>query len=136
MKNLSNVLVEVLDWNQLGINLDLKTYKLQEIAKNKQGEVGACRLAFIDLWLRSDVHASWERLVEALEKMDERAVVGRIREEFLQGGIAGSRAPRQGSCVAVAMGGTNTVCYCSRIGRCFLLPLSSILDLDTGRLSI
>lgn len=92
MKNLSNVLVEVLDWNQLGVNLDMKPHKLKEIERNKRGLIGDCRLAFIDLWLRTDVTASWEKLIEALRKMDEHSsVIERIQAEFLQGGTAGAR---------------------------------------------
>lgn len=96
VKNLSNVLVEVLEWHQLGVNLDLKHYKLNEIAKNKMGDAAACRLAFIDLWLRTDVNASWEKLVEALEKMGEHRTIERIKAEFLHPGVIGARSSAQG----------------------------------------
>lgn len=92
MKNLSNVLVEVIDWNQLGVNLDMKSHKLKEIDKNKRGHTGDCRLALVDLWLRTDVYASWEKLIEALRKMEEHSsVIERIQTEFLQGRTAGAR---------------------------------------------
>ena len=97
MKNLSNVLVEVLNWPQLGANLDLKMYKLKEIEKNKMGDIAGGRLAFIDLWLRTDVNASWEKLITALEMIGGyETTIERIREEFLHPG-AGARGSAQGT---------------------------------------
>jgi hypothetical protein len=86
VKNLSNVLVEVMEWDQLGINLDLKPFKLKEIGKNKPGDIAGCRLALIDLWLRSDINASWQKLTEALEKLGEySSTIDRIKTDFLRG---------------------------------------------------
>ncbi len=85
-KNLSNVLMPVVNWKQLGINLDIKRYKLNEIEKNYSGDTAGARLALIDLWLRSDINASWEKLIAALKEMDEVEVIERIQADFLQGG--------------------------------------------------
>ena len=92
---MSNILVEVDKWETLGINLGLKKYKLKEIDRSKLGDIALCRLDLIDLWLRSDIYASWEKLIEALTKMDDYSTtIERIRTEFLQGGIPGGVRPR------------------------------------------
>ena len=94
MKNLSNILVEVVNWYQLGINLNIKGYKLEEIRRNKHGDIAMCKMALIDLWLRSDIKASWEKLVEVLEEMDEAKTVEKIRIKYLQGaGGGGNPSP-------------------------------------------
>ena len=86
MKNLSNVLVEVLEWQGLGVKLDIKRYKLEEINRNNHGNVPLCKMALIDLWLRGDIKASWEKLAEALTEMGEADTVEKIRTTYLLGG--------------------------------------------------
>lgn len=84
MKNITNVLVEVGQWEQLGINLGIKQYKLNEIERSKRGDVPLCKIALIDLWQRTDIHANWEKLAEALCGIDDLAVQ-RIYNEYIQG---------------------------------------------------
>lgn len=96
MKNLSNILIEVENWYQLGVNLELKTFKLTEIRHNRGLNLVSCRIALIDLWLRCDVNASWEKLVRALEEMEEDVVVNKIQKMFIQTGHVGGGASRSG----------------------------------------
>ncbi len=94
IKNLSNILVEVVNWDTLGINLNIKSYKVEEIRRNKNGDVTMCKMALIDHWLRSDVKASWEKLVEVLEQMGEADTAQKIRIKYLQGaGGGGNPSP-------------------------------------------
>lgn len=94
MKNLSNILVEVLEWKQLGANLGMKMYKLNEIGRNNMGSVAGAKLAFIDQWLRSDVNASWEKLAKALEDTGNDTVIERINREFISGAAAPGRGKK------------------------------------------
>lgn len=99
MKNLLNVLVELVRWEDLGAHLGLKHYKLTEIERNKRGDVGQCKLALVDMWLRTDVNASWEKLVQALRDMggaetegedgDHARIIEKIRRNYLQGASTG-----------------------------------------------
>ena len=86
MKNLTNALVPVFNWNQLGLNLGLPNYKLEEIRRSKMNDANLCRIALLDLWLRTDVDASWEKLIGALEDMSEETTVKKIRENYCTGG--------------------------------------------------
>lgn len=81
MKNLLNVLVELVRWEDLGAHLGLKHYKLTEIDRNKRGDVGQCKLALVDMWLRTDVNASWEKLVQALRDMGGAETEGETEGE-------------------------------------------------------
>lgn len=92
------MLVEVTDWDQLATRLSIKDYKINEIARNKHGNVAQCKLALVDLWLRSDLSASWDKLVEALTEVGgHERVVDKIKTEFLPGVPVGEgRAKRPG----------------------------------------
>lgn len=63
-KNVLNALVE---WEDLGTELGIKSSKIREIDRNRKGVVGRCRYDLIDYWLSSDRNASWEKLIEALQ---------------------------------------------------------------------
>ena len=87
------MLVEVLEWDELGVELGLKTYKVQAIERNKRGDVGQCKMAMLDQWLRSDTAANWEKVIEALKRMPGgdryNTTIERIQSEYLQGGGGG-----------------------------------------------
>lgn len=65
-----NQLAEVSEWELLGSNLGIKKHKLNEIKEERRGKASHCRMDMLDYWLRSDVKASWLKLVQALEKME------------------------------------------------------------------
>ena len=69
----------MLDWKELGAQLGIKFVKLQEIEKNKLMQVADCRMELINHWQQVDVSASWQKLCDALTKMDLRGLVCTIR---------------------------------------------------------
>ncbi len=70
MKELLEQLVEVSEWEQLAAHLGVKKYKLDEIRESRRGVTANCKMDMFDYWLRSDIRASWKKVVETLEKMD------------------------------------------------------------------
>ena len=82
MRNLTNQLIEVVKWYPLGVALGIPAYKLDAIEQNQRGDVGRCKMGMLDVWLRSDLEASWEKLARALED-DYVAVAARIRKKYL-----------------------------------------------------
>ena len=90
MRNLTNQLVEVVRWYELGVALGIPAYKLDSINQNHRGDVSRCKMGMLDIWLRSDLEASWEKLAKALVTQDSDTVADKIRVECLgfQPGIA------------------------------------------------
>ena len=82
MKELTEALREVVDWHQLGVLLGIKPFRLQEVRMNHPHDAHHCKVAMLDGWLRSDVEASWEKLAQALEKMDQAPVAMAIRDKY------------------------------------------------------
>lgn len=70
LNNLLEQVVEVFEWEQVGTALGVKKYKLSEIREARHGVTANCKLDLFDYWLRSDVRASWKKLIEALEKVE------------------------------------------------------------------
>lgn len=88
LRNLANELKEVVEWYQLGISLGIKSYRLDEIRMNRMGDVQHCKLSMLDVWLRGDIYASWNKMVGALDENGHSFVADRIRAKYL-GIIAG-----------------------------------------------
>ena len=53
-------------------------------------------MSLIDLWLRTDLYSSWDKLAEALDKIGEAKAAEYIRVNYLHQAIPGNRA-MQGS---------------------------------------
>ena len=95
MRNLVLALREVTNWHSVGVALEIKPYKLEEIHLNQMNDVQQCKFSLIDHWLRTDLEASWRKLASALDEAGELASANRIRAKYLgrqegSEGIAGS----------------------------------------------
>ena len=55
---------------------------------NRMGDVQHCKLSMLDVWLRGDIYASWNKMVGALDENGHSFVADRIRAKYL-GIIAG-----------------------------------------------
>ncbi len=71
MKDLLDQLGVVSEWELLGFHLGIKKYKLNDIKEERRGKASLCKMDMFDYWLRADIHASWRKVVEALEQMDD-----------------------------------------------------------------
>lgn len=86
-KNLTNALVKVTKrWDDLGIELGVAQCDLDNIERSKMGDVSRCKLGLIDKWLSTDLHATWEKLAQALQTIGEPIIAAEIRAAYLQGG--------------------------------------------------
>ncbi|XP_064383255.1 85/88 kDa calcium-independent phospholipase A2-like isoform X2 [Halichondria panicea] len=71
LKDLLDQLGVVTEWELLGNHLGIKRHKLNDIKVERHGKASLCKMDMFDYWLRSDIYASWQKVVEALEKMDD-----------------------------------------------------------------
>ena len=82
MRNITNELVDVLEWEPVGIELGISATKLHEIRANRMNNGPLCKISMADTWLRSDVNATWEELANALEKTGNGEQAERIRNQY------------------------------------------------------
>ena len=78
---LAQELEEVVEWHRLGVYLGLSEKEIREIELNHQ-ELARRRTAMLDKWTRKQAHASWEMVIEALEKMSELRLANKLREKY------------------------------------------------------
>ena len=75
-------LTNFLDWHKLRVRLllGIRKIKLDRIRLDFDKYGNECqRDEMINLWLRSDRDASWEKLCTALENMDQNTIAENIR---------------------------------------------------------
>lgn len=82
MRNITNELVDVIDWESVGLVLDISSTKLHEIRANRMNNGALCKISMADTWLRSDVNASWEKLADALDKTNNSIQAETIRNKY------------------------------------------------------
>ena len=79
LKNLTNALREVSDWQDLGIQLDIQYHELQKFVSEHQTTEERKR-AMLQFWLDHDTNASWKKIFSALSEMQ----LNRAAEEINQ----------------------------------------------------
>ena len=79
MRNITNELVEVADWESVGVKLGVSSTKLHEIRANRMNNGPLCKISMADTWLRSDVDASWDKLADALDETGNSKQADHIR---------------------------------------------------------
>ena len=85
MRNITNELVDVAEWESVGIALGVSSTKLHEIRANRMNNGPLCKISMADTWLRSDVNASWEKLADALKKTGNDTQAEQVYQEYVQG---------------------------------------------------
>ena len=72
-------------WEDLGVELlNEKLHMLNNIAKNKPDVQSRCSALF-EHWLSIDTGATWNKLIEALNKIDEHSLAEKIKRDVLNG---------------------------------------------------
>ena len=75
-------------WRDLGIELlQENTDKLNVIQADHHNEVEACCNKMFQYWLQVDTEANWNKLIDALERIDQIATAAKIREDILIGNL-------------------------------------------------
>ena len=73
---------DVTDWVELGHQLDVDPVKLTELQQCGRSSE-SCREELLIFWARKDERASWEKLVRALDRMDEHLASQKIKEKYM-----------------------------------------------------
>ena len=81
LKNLTNALVKVDDWQGLGIQLEIDYHELEKISKG-HSTVEECKRAMLQHWLDSDTKASWKILLASLYEMNLNRVAEEIEMKY------------------------------------------------------
>ena len=82
VKNLFNITEDVVDWFGLGTQLEVQHSRLKKIRREIDTEDGR-RCEMINYWLNTDPEASWEKLSEALVRVDHRVLADKINQEIV-----------------------------------------------------
>ena len=75
------VLVEAVEWYDLGLQLGVEDAELKVIQKNNPGDLRACRRDMFRAWLRIASHPSYKQLVDALLAVREDSEAKHICEK-------------------------------------------------------
>ena len=78
LKNLTNALNKVDDWEGLGIQLDIEYNELQKIFKDRSS-TEARKRAMLQFWLNNDPKPSWQTLCYSLENMGLKRIAEEIK---------------------------------------------------------
>ena len=83
LKDMMNELTD-LSWEEftaLALQLDVKKATLDKIEDDKK-KVDGRKLEAMDKWLKQDVDASWEKIVDALETVKMNTLAGSVRAKY------------------------------------------------------
>ena len=80
--NVVSATTDVHDWQALAQQLDYDPVHQQELQTSGRNQ-DQCRKEMLTSWVRKDQRASWKKLAEALDRMEQEQVARRIREEFI-----------------------------------------------------
>ena len=73
-------------WEDLGIELlDEKRCVMLEIIKMNHNDVRICCTQMFRYWLEGDIEATWDKLIEALEEINQDTLANCIKTEILKG---------------------------------------------------
>ena len=81
LKNLTNALNKVEDWEGLGIQLDIEYHELQKIFKDRSSTEERKR-AMLQFWLKNGTKLSWETLITALGNLNLKNIAEEIKQEY------------------------------------------------------
>ena len=80
--NVVNAVTDVQDWQILAQQLDYDPIHQQELRTSGRNQ-NHCKKDMLTTWARKDQRASWRKLAEALDRMEQQQAAQRIREEFI-----------------------------------------------------
>ena len=86
LKNIDQILTEVLDWHTLGIKLGIPDHSLGGIQINYSSYgIGRQRVEMTSNWLKYDPEPSWSKLASALEEMGNNKMAAKIWNQYIPG---------------------------------------------------
>ena len=69
MKHVFNAIEGVIKWYQLGVQLNVKTSRLDVIRANHPNDVDGAKMELVTEWLNNDPDKSWDKLASALRQI-------------------------------------------------------------------
>ena len=78
-------LKEVSKWHQLGIQLGLTPGLLNTIERNHPHDAERCKTEVLTWWLQNAEERSWEKIAEALNKIEYKVLAEKLKGKMLQG---------------------------------------------------
>jgi len=76
------VTIKVIEWYDLGLQLDIDDHELDIIQKDHHGDVRACRREMFRTWLKSFPTATYQQLVQALLAIGENREASLICKRY------------------------------------------------------
>ena len=81
LKDVTDALKDVTLWEELAVQLGFRASQILLIQKHP---IDVQKLQMIIEWLKVDTEASWEKLVDALAKINEKVLAAQIRVKYIQ----------------------------------------------------
>ena len=86
------MLLQVSDWNMLGLALNLNSYELGIIEKNHRGDTRQQTLKMFEHWLNVQPDASYEQLIKSLYVVGDKRVANSLCKKYGKYNIISSLA--------------------------------------------
>ena len=111
-----DALQDLVKWEKFALKLpDIRQPDIDRIKIENNGDIEGQKTALYDKWLRVDVNASWQTVVDSLESVNEHVLARHITERL--------QLTRHSS---------SPVIYPQQRGTCNLVTISSLIPLVTG----
>ena len=74
-------------WHNVGIYLLEKPNVINIIRRDYPSDLGSCCMQMLEYWLKVDDEASWNKLIDALQRIHLNGIAERIRQDILLGKV-------------------------------------------------
>jgi len=81
LTNVLNVLRPVIDWEGLGIQLEIDDHELKKIRIDRR-DIDLCKREMVRWWLEHDTCSSWQKLCDALKDLQQERIANQIVSEY------------------------------------------------------
>ena len=93
LAELENELCEVVDWQKLGVHLEVPNHRLSIIERNYPHDIERCRREMLDWWMNNRVMRSWAVIVQALIKIEKGVRAHEIANKYGNSSITSFHFP-------------------------------------------
>ena len=80
LKEMVIVLEELVDWKEFGIHLGIEYHEIERIKKENRS-IDDSKIKLYNYWLNADTTASWQKVINALERMKLKTLSSQIRRK-------------------------------------------------------
>lgn len=76
-------LKDIDDWYLFGVFLGMTAKQLNKIKASYGHDLERCKMEMFRCWLENKAGASWNDVVESLEKADKEGLAAKVKQKFL-----------------------------------------------------